>query len=49
MPFVVLDGKKAVYYRDLVAYDDEPGLLRDTFRHFQDMYHERFEEFISRR
>lgn len=48
MPFVVLDEEKALYCRGLAAYDEEPGLLRDTFRHCQDVYYERFETFIPR-
>lgn len=48
MPFVVLDADKAFYYRGLAAYDQEPGLLRSTFRHFQDAYHQRFADFVPR-
>lgn len=46
MPFVVLDEKKAFYYRGLSAYDDEPGFLRETFRSFQDAYYQRFQDFV---
>ncbi|GEK85182.1 hypothetical protein MAE01_03580 [Microbacterium aerolatum] len=48
MPFVVLDDEKADYFRGLAEYADEPELLRDTFRYFQDVYYARFETFIPR-
>lgn len=48
MPFVVLDGKKAFYYRGLAEYDQEPGLLEDTFRDAQDAYYARFSKFVPR-
>lgn len=46
MPFIVLDAKKAFYYRGLSEYDDEPGFLRDTFREAQDTYYAQFSEFV---
>lgn len=36
MPFIVTDAEKALYYRGLAEYDQTPGFLRDTLRHFQD-------------
>jgi Fic family protein len=47
MPFIVLDDEKAFYYRGLAAYDDEPGFLRDTFRHFQDSYAAAFAKYVA--
>lgn len=47
MPFVVLDAKKAFYYRGLSEYDDEPGFLRETFRDAQDAYYDRFAPFVE--
>lgn len=47
-PFIVLDNKKPFYYRGLAEYDEEPGLLRDTFRDAQDTYYARFSKFIPR-
>jgi Fic family protein len=49
MPFVVLDSGKAYYYRGLDKYDDEPGFLRSTFRHFQDEYYQQFEQSVPQR
>jgi Fic family protein len=46
MPFIVLDEEKDFYYRGLSQYDQEPGYLRDTFRHFQDIYYAKYHEFI---
>ncbi len=43
-----LDDAKLSYYRGLRDYEDEPGFLRDTFRHFQDVYYERFAPFVPR-
>jgi len=48
MPFIVLDDEKAFYYRGLGRYGAEPGFLRETFRHFQDVYYQRFEKFVPR-
>lgn len=28
------------YYRGLAEYDETPGFLRNTFRHFQDLYYD---------
>ena len=47
MPFIVLDDRKAFYYRGLTEYAKEPGFLRDTFRSLQDRYHARFAKFIE--
>jgi hypothetical protein len=41
MPLVVLDAEKRFYYRGLAEYEDQPGFLRDTLRHFQDAYRTR--------
>jgi Fic family protein len=46
MPFIVSDDEKSFYYRGLREYADEPGFLRDTFRHFQDTYHTDFRQFV---
>lgn len=48
MPFIVLDSEKSFYYRGLDRYETEPGFLRDTFRHFQDMYDARFGDYVPR-
>ncbi|MDR0959112.1 MAG: Fic family protein [Propionibacteriaceae bacterium] len=48
MPFVILDNEKMFYYRGLSEYDSQPGFLRDTFRHFQDLYYAAFEKFVPR-
>ena len=45
-PFVVLDEEKAFYYGGLDAYTDQPGFLRETLRHHQDAYGERFRDFV---
>ena len=45
-PFVVLDEEKAFYYGGLDAYPDQPGFLRETLRHHQDAYGERFRDFV---
>ena len=47
MPFIVLDSKKAFYYRGLSEYEQEPGFLRETFRSLQDDYYERFAGFVE--
>lgn len=47
MPFIVLDDDKLYYYRGLAEYDSQPGFLRDTFRHFQDVYYASFAKFIG--
>lgn len=47
MPFIVLDDRKAFYYRGLTEYAKEPGFLRDTFCSLQDRYHARFAKFIE--
>jgi Fic family protein len=47
MPFIVLDDQKQFYYRGLGEYDDQPGYLRDTFRHFQDRYVAAFGKFVA--
>ncbi|HMR49451.1 MAG TPA: Fic family protein [Arachnia sp.] len=46
MPFIVTDEEKAFYYRGLAEYDETPGYLQDTFRHFQDLYYERYRPFL---
>jgi len=46
MPFVVLDERKAYYYRGLAEYDADPGFLRSTFRSFQDHYYARFADLV---
>ncbi|MDR0415964.1 MAG: Fic family protein [Propionibacteriaceae bacterium] len=46
MPFIVLDEEKLFYYRGLSAYEDEPGFLRGTFRHFQDRYCETYGAYV---
>ncbi|WP_296140603.1 Fic family protein [uncultured Tessaracoccus sp.] len=46
LPFVVLDHEKAFYHRGLHEFEEQPGLLFDTMRHFQDRYHDRFKEFV---
>lgn len=46
MPFIVTDDEKAFYYRGLAEYDETPGFLRDTFRHFQDLYYERYRRYL---
>ena len=48
LPFVVLDDRKALYYRGLAEYDTEPGFLRETLRFFQDAYYDRFKDFVPR-
>ena len=48
LPFVVLDHEKAFYYRGLQEFEEQPGFLFDTLRHFQDRYFERFQQFIPR-
>ncbi|MDR1768517.1 MAG: Fic family protein [Propionibacteriaceae bacterium] len=47
LPFIVTDDEKLYYYRGLAQYDDEPGYLRDTFRHFQDRYVAAFARFAA--
>lgn len=42
MPFIVTDAEKAFYYRGLAEYAHIPGFLRDTLRHFQDLYYYRY-------
>lgn len=46
MAFIVLDDEKAFYYRGPDRYPEEPGYLRDTFRHFQDAYYAHYHQFI---
>jgi Fic family protein len=46
MPFIVLENEKNYYYRGLNQYADEPAFLRETFRHFQDVYYEQFKDFV---
>lgn len=46
LPFVVLDHEKAFYYRGLAEFEQQPGFLLDTMRHFQDRYYARFKDFI---
>lgn len=46
MPFIVLDEQKAHYYRGLAEYDEQPGFLRDTFRHFQDEYYTTYAKYV---
>jgi Fic family protein len=46
MPFIVLDSEKFFYYRGLSEYPNEPGFLRDTFRSFQDRYHQEFRQYL---
>ena len=46
MPFIVLDDEKLFYYRGLAEYEDQPGFLRDTFRHFQDLYYDGYVKFL---
>jgi len=46
MPFIVMDDEKAFYYRGLKEYDTQPGFLRSTFRHFQDMYYAAFKDYV---
>lgn len=48
MPFVVLDSKKAFYYRGLAEWDETPGFLLDTFRSLQDDFYTRFASFVER-
>ncbi|QNN63924.1 Fic family protein [Leucobacter denitrificans] len=47
MPFIVLDGRKAFYYRGLREYEEKPGFLLDTFRQLQDDYYARFADFVE--
>ena len=46
MPFIVQDDEKAFYYRGLKEYETEPGYLRSTFRHFQDLYYQTFNPYL---
>lgn len=46
MPFVVLDEQKAFYYRGLQMFSEEPGFLIQTLRSFQDVYHQKFRDFV---
>lgn len=46
MPFIVTDAEKAFYYRGLAEYDETPGFLRDNFRHFQDLYYQRYHRYL---
>jgi len=46
MPFIVLDDEKLFYYRGLSEYEDQPGFLCDTFRHFQDLYYDGYAKFL---
>ncbi len=46
MPFIVTDAEKAFYYRGLAEYAHIPGFLRDTLRHFQDLYFERYRRYL---
>ncbi|MDR0435474.1 MAG: Fic family protein [Propionibacteriaceae bacterium] len=47
MPFIVLDSERFYYYRGLSEYAVAPGYLRDTFRHFQDVYHDMFKKYVA--
>lgn len=47
MPFIVLDEEKDVYYRGLREYSSEPGYLVETCRHFQDVYYEKYREYVQ--
>jgi Fic family protein len=47
MPFIVLDAERFYYYRGLSEYEREPGYLRGTFRHFQDVYHDIFKKYVA--
>ncbi|WP_259390771.1 Fic family protein [Actinomyces sp. 2119] len=47
MPFIVLEEKKAFYYRGLSRYEEEPGFLHGTFRSLQDDYYARFSRFVE--
>lgn len=46
MPFIVTDAEKAFYYRGLAEYEQTWGFLRDTLRHFQDLYVERYRRYL---
>ncbi len=48
LPFVVLDAEKLFYYRGLAEYAATPGFLRDTFRHFQDVYYQACSQYVPR-
>lgn len=48
-PFVVNESERAFCYRGLAEYEDQPGFLRETFRHFQDDYMRRYRDFIRQR
>ena len=47
IPFIVLDSAEAFYYRGLSEYEQQPGLLRETFRFLQDDYYARFARFVE--
>ena len=47
MPFIVTDAEKAFYYRGLAEYAHIPGFLRDTLRHFQDLYYYRYVGYLT--
>ena len=47
-PFIVLDERKAFYYRGLKEYDREPGYILETCRYFQDIYKETFDKMIGK-
>ena len=46
LPFVVLDREKAFYYQGLDRFTEEPGFLIDTFRHFQDVYYQKYRDLV---
>lgn len=46
MPFIVLNKDKAFYYRGLAEFDENPGYLSDTLRHFQDRYYQKYKDFV---
>ena len=46
MPFIVTDAEKTFYYRGLAEYEQTWGFLRDTLRHFQDLYVERYRRYL---
>ena len=45
-PFIVLESERLFYYRGLHEYADEPGYLRDTLRHFQDVYAQTYARYL---
>lgn len=46
-PFIVLEQEKAFYLRGLKEYSHEPGDLKDTLLHFQDIYSEVWQQMMT--